>query len=174
MTIQPDNPLAILVSGAMFTAALLMLTSAGAVSPEPDLHWLWHDRCAGCHGHAADFARNSLHAPDGRLHGRHHEGDLRLFLHNHYLSGHEVDAVYNMLMAQVQTQARFKYECSECHRIASEFIRDSLEFRDGVLYGRDSGNRIRDFLTSHRDMTEEDVEYFNSLLVRIAREIYRP
>ena len=171
---QPDHPPTILVSGAIFIAALLMMTSAGAASPDPDLHWLWHDRCAACHGHAADFARNSLHTPDGQLHGRHHEDDLRLFLHNHYLSGHEVDAVYDMLLAQVQTQARFKDECAECHGIASEFIRDSLEFRDGVLYGRDSGNRISDFLTSHRDMTEEDVEYFISLLERIAREIYRP
>ena len=174
MTEQPDHPPTILVSGAILIAALLMITSAGAASPDPDLHWLWHDRCAECHGHAADFARNSLHAPDAQLHGRHHEGDLRLFLRYHYLSGHEVDAVYNMLLAQVQTQARFRDECAGCHGIASEFIRDSLEFRDGVLYGRESGNQTRLFLTSHRDMTEEDIEYFNSLLVRIAREIYRP
>jgi hypothetical protein len=72
MTKQLHNLPAIVVSGAIFFPVLLMMTSAGAASPEPDLHWLCHDRCAGCHGHAADFARNSLHTPDSQLHGRHH------------------------------------------------------------------------------------------------------
>jgi hypothetical protein len=172
MTRLRNNLLTMFGAVGMLAMALLAMTSVAAVAP--DLHWLWHDRCAGCHGHAAEFARKSLNVSGEQLTGRHHENNLWLFLHNHYLSGHEVDAVYDMLFAQVKTQARFKDECSICHGIAAEFVRNSLELRDGVLHGRESGSPARVFLTSHRDMTAEDVDYFNSLLERLAREIYRP
>jgi hypothetical protein len=153
---------------------ILLFTMSSAGASGLDLHWLWHDRCSECHGHSADFARNSLDYSDGLLTGRHHKTDLRTFLINHYLSGREVDAIYDMLLAQVKTQARFKYECSGCHGNAAEFVRNSLELRDGVLYGRDSGERARQFLSDHRDLNVDDIDYFVSLLERIAREIYRP
>jgi hypothetical protein len=73
-----------------------------------DLHWLWDDRCAACHGHAGDFTRKFLNVSGGELQGPHHVNDLRRFLHNHYLAGNEVEAIYNMLLAQAINQARFK------------------------------------------------------------------
>jgi hypothetical protein len=42
------------------------------------------------------------------LQGPHHVNDLRRFLHNHYLAGNEVEAIYNMLLAQAINQARFR------------------------------------------------------------------
>ena len=139
-----------------------------------DLHLLWDDRCAVCHGHAGDFARKFLSVSGGKLQGRHHVHDLRRFLHNHYLTDSEVDAVYNMLLAQASNQARFKVECGACHEIAAKFVRDTLELRDGMLFGRKSGRPVRTFLDHHRELNPDDVEFYTNLLTRVAQEIYRP
>jgi hypothetical protein len=139
-----------------------------------DLHWLWEDRCAGCHGHAGDFARKFLGVSNGELLGRHHVHDLRRFLHNHYLAGNEVNAVYAMLFGQANSQARFRNECSSCHENAARFVRDTLMLRDGVLYSRASGQPVRDVLDRHRNLKPGDVDFFAKTLMRVAREIYRP
>lgn len=159
-------------AGIAVLAALLMLPAAGASGL--DLHWLWEDRCADCHGHAGDFARNFLGVSNGELQGRHHVHDLRRFLHNHYLAGHEVDAVYAMLFAQANNQARFRDECSSCHENAASFVRNSLLLRGGVLYGRASGQPVRDFLEHHRKLAPDDVDFFTNVLMRVANEVYRP
>ena len=86
----------------------------------------------------------------------------------------DIDAVYNMLFGQVKTQSRFKYECNSCHGTAAEFVRKSLERRDGVLYCRDSEYQARLFLDNHRDLNPDDVEFFINVLTRIAHEVYRP
>ena len=138
-----------------------------------DLHWLWDDRCADCHGHAGDFSRNFLSVYGGELQGRHHIHDLHLFLNNHYLAGNEVNAVYNMLLAQATNQARFKSECVSCHDTAASFVRSSLELRDSVLYSRNSGRPIRSFLDHHRGLNADDVAFFMNLLTRVAHEVYQ-
>ncbi|MCG6866645.1 MAG: hypothetical protein LJE58_14595 [Thiogranum sp.] len=153
---------------------MAVLTMPAVAAPGIDLHWLWDDRCAECHGHAGDFARKFLCVSGGRLQGRHHVEDLHGFLRNHYLAGNEVDAVYNMLLAQASNQARFKDECSSCHETAATFVRNALELRDGVLYGRNSGRSVGDFLKHHRGLTPEDAGFFTNLLTRVAREVYRP
>jgi hypothetical protein len=153
-------------------AAMLMIPAVGASGL--DLHWLWDDRCADCHGHAGDFARNFLDVSNGELLGRHHVHDLRRFLHNHYLAGSEVDAVYAMLFAQANNQARFRDECSSCHENAARFVRNTLVLRDGVLYSRASGQPVRDFLDRHRNLEPADIDFFTKTLMRVAREIYRP
>jgi cytochrome c553 len=139
-----------------------------------DLHWLWDDRCAACHGHAGDFSRKFLSVSSGELQGPHHVHDLRRFLHNHYLAGNEVDAVYNMLLAQANNQARFKGECASCHDTAAKFVRNSLELRDGVLCSRNSGRPVSRFLDHHMELGSDDVEFFINLLTRVAHEVYRP
>lgn len=139
-----------------------------------DLHQLWDDRCHDCHGHAGDFAREFLKPAAGELQGRHHVHDLRRFLHNHYLLESEVDAVYAMLLAQAGTPPRFQQECSRCHDSAAEFVRQSLELRNGVLYARNSNQPLRDFLQQHRKLSVADVEFFTRELTRIAGEVYRP
>lgn len=151
-----------------------VLTIPAARASGTDLHWLWDDRCAACHGHAGDFARNYLVITSGELQGRHHIHDLRRFLHNHYLAGIEVDAVYNMLLAQANNQARFKGECIGCHDTASGLVRNSLELRDGVLYSRNSGLPVSRFLDHHMELNPDDVEFFLKLLTRVAHEVYRP
>jgi hypothetical protein len=45
-------------AGIVLIATLLAIPAARASGI--DLHWLWDDRCATCHGHAGDFARKFL------------------------------------------------------------------------------------------------------------------
>lgn len=161
-----------LIPGILLLGTVLVMPAVDASGM--DLHWLWDDRCAGCHGHAGDFARKFLSVSGGELHGRHHEHDLRRFLHNHYLAGNEVDGVYNMLLAQANNQTRFREECGRCHNTAAGFVRDSLELRDGVLYSRASGHPVHSFLEHHRNLEPSDVDFFMDLLTRVAREVYRP
>jgi hypothetical protein len=154
---------------------VLMLTMALVSRPllsaeRLDLHKFWDDRCLECHGHAAEFAREYLGVTDGKLVGRHHIENIRQFLGNHYLAESEVDATYKMLLAQVSTQARFKNECSECHNAAADFTRGSLELRNGVLYGRESGKPVTEFLNNHRKLDLDDVKFFSELLIRVAGE----
>lgn len=139
-----------------------------------DLHQLWDDRCAICHGHAGEFARNFLHVTGGELQGRHYVHDLRRFLHNHYLSSNEVDAVYEMLLAQATNQARFRDECGDCHESAAKLVRDTMVLDGGVLYSRASRTPVRTFLHHHRDLEPNDVDFFMKVLTRVAHEVYRP
>jgi hypothetical protein len=161
-----------LKSGILWAMAVLLPTAAEAAVT--DLHQMWDDRCYECHGHSAEFARKFLSVSNGELHGRHHVHDLQRFMQNHYVADGEVEAVYLMLYAQASTQARFKDECSVCHESAAVFVRRSLEFRDGVLYGRKSGLPVRRFLDHHRGLDPDDVEFFSLQLTRVANEVYRP
>lgn len=151
-----------------------MLLLAPVVSASGvDLHWLWDNRCAECHGHSGEFSRSNLGVSGGQLQGRHHADDLRQFLGNHYLAGNEVDAIYNMLLAQANNQARFRNECARCHGNAAGFVRGSLELREGILYGRNSGRPVDAFLENHMGLDTDDVEFYKNLLTRIANEVYR-
>ena len=159
------------VSIVLVTAVLAM---PAVRASNIDLHWLWDDRCDACHGHAGDFARKFLSVSSGELQGPHHVHDLHRFLHNHYLAGNEVDAVYNMLLAQANNPARFFSECASCHDTAAKFVRTSLELRDGVLYGCNSGRPVSHFLEHHMELNSDDVKFFINLLTRVAHEVYRP
>ena len=152
--------------------ALPVATTVGATGI--DLHRLWDSRCVECHGHAGEFARAFLTVSGNELQGKHHVHDLRRFMHNHYLADSEVDAVYDMLLAQAGTQDRFRNECSSCHESAATLVRKSLIFHDGVLGNRDSGRTVRSFLEHHRGLTPSDVDFYVTLLNRVASEIYRP
>lgn len=160
-----------LTTSAMLAVAVLVAPPAGAAGI--DLHRMWDDRCAGCHGHAGDFARK-LTVSGGELQGRHHVHDLRLFLRNHYPADSEVDAVYDMLLAQASSAARFRAECSSCHGTAAEFVRDTLALRDGELLGRESGRPVHLFLGAHRQLGAADASFFAQLLKRVAGEVFRP
>lgn len=161
-----------LIASIVLITAVLMTPTVRAAGI--DLHWLWDNRCAECHGHAGHFARTFLSVSSGELQGRHHVHDLRRFMYNHHLADSEVDAVYNMLLAQATTPPRFKDECSGCHENAAKFVRNSLELRDGVLHSRKSGRPVRLFLSHHRELDPDDVEFFMKLLTRVAHEVYRP
>lgn len=172
MMLRNPNAMRVKLRTGILLMAVLAMPAARASGL--DLHWLWDDRCGACHGHAGDFARQSLSVSNAQLQGRHHVNDLRQFLDNHYLAGNEVDAVYNMLLAQAGNQARFKGECAGCHESATTFVRNSLELRNGVLYSRNAGFPVRGFLDHHRGLNPDDVEFFANLLTRVAHEVYRP
>jgi hypothetical protein len=151
---------------------LLLVTGKGEAS-SIDLHWLWDNQCAECHGHSSEFARKFLTTTNGQLQGNHRVQGLRLFMRNHYTRNTEVDAVYDMLLAQVQTKPRFKQECGNCHGSAAAFVRHSTVLQDEVLLSRESGQSIQKFLQQHRQLQADDVDFYLSLLNRIAREVYR-
>ena len=161
-----------LIGGIWLIAAVLIAPAQDAIGI--DLHRMWDDRCFECHGHAAEFARRSLIVSGGQLKGRHHVDDLLLFMSNHYLADSEIDAVYDMLLSQASSFARFKEDCANCHKSAADFARHSLEFRNDVLYGRVSGQPVRDFLSHHRRLDADDVNLFEGVLTRVANEVHRP
>lgn len=66
---------------------------------------------------------------------------------------------------------RFQDECSECHGKAAEFVSDWLEFRNGKLTGMGSEKPVAEFLRKHRDLTQQDIEYYVDYLTRVAGEI---
>ncbi|MDH3639545.1 MAG: hypothetical protein OES09_13955 [Gammaproteobacteria bacterium] len=145
-----------------------------SVANAVDLHRLWEDRCAECHGEAGDFARRFLNVTDDALVGRHADRDLRQFMQNHYLKNNEIDAVLAMLYAQTTSGARFRKQCSGCHNKAAQLVRESVERRNGELFGRSSGRPLADYLPRHGGLQQDDVAFYLDLLNRIAREVHRP
>lgn len=152
-------------------ATLLGAAGAGAAT---DLHRFWDQTCGDCHGHAADWARKFLTvASDGTLQGRHHKDDLLRFLGNHHVPQDLVVPVYEMLRAQAQTDPRFRTMCGRCHEGAADLARQSLELRDGVLVGRESGRPVADLLPGHAmlRLSPEDTTFFIDLLTRVRLEV---
>ncbi len=158
----------------------LILTIVALMLPHPgwsrgiDLHALWDDRCAECHGHSGEFARKYLQITGGLLQGRHHVLDLHRFLQHHYPPDGQVDAIYQMLLAQTSAPPRFSEECSTCHRTAGEFLRASIDLNDGELIIRKSGASVRQFMQNHRNLTHDDIRFYMALFTRLSGEIYRP
>ena len=122
---------------------------------------------------ADEFARKFLWAIDGQLQGQHHIDDLRLYMRNHYIPKHLIDEIYNMLLAQANSPARFKGECSSCHNSAEEFIRRAIFIKAGELTGVESGIPVLEFLKTHQGLQHADVEFFTILLTRVLNDIYR-
>ena len=162
-------------SGVIGVALITSLLIAGKGWPSGiDLHWLWDNQCADCHGHSGEFTDKFLKVNNGQLQGRHDARNLATFMRNHYASNIEVEAIYEMLLAQALTRPRFKQECSKCHDGAASFVRHSLVLQDEVLLSRQSGQPTREFLLQHRQLETSDVNFFMDLLNRVAREVYRP
>lgn len=162
-------------SFARFAALVILAVSpAAAATDTVDLHAFWDQSCAGCHGHAAQFARKFLSIENGELGGRHHRDDLMLFLRNHGVPEARVKPVYDMLLAQAGADPKFKARCGGCHETAAELARKTLVARDGVLQGRDSGRPVAEFLKRHGRLKPEEVPFFVDLLTRIEREVHSP
>lgn len=139
-----------------------------------DLHRLWEDRCADCHGEAGDFARRFLSVQGDALQGAHPDRELRRFLQNHYLKNNEIDGVYTMLLAQAGSDPRFKERCTPCHAKAAQLARESLIRRDGVLYTRGTRRPLDDFMQQHAALPAGEAAFFAGLLERVEREVHRP
>jgi hypothetical protein len=133
----------------------------------------WDNRCEECHSEADEFARKFLWAVDGQLQGQHHIDNLRLFMRNHYLPQHKIDAFYEMLLARANNPARFNSECSGCHNSAEEFVQRSIVIKAGELTGLESRISVGEFLQTHRDLQPDDVEFYTRLLTRVQNDVYR-
>lgn len=137
-----------------------------------DLHAFWDDRCVDCHGHAGDFARDFFSELEGELIGPHHQGEeLRTFLRHHYVPDELVDALYAMLLAQAGTPPVYRINCAGCHGPAAALVREKLELRDGVLYGREGQRPLAEFLQRHGGLGSEQRQVVVDSLTRLAREV---
>jgi hypothetical protein len=131
-----------------------------------DLHVLWDDRCGGCHGHAAAFARDraALPAPDS----------LSRFLRTHRggLPDNVAEGVAQMLTAQAATPPRFMEQCRICHGRAADFARDHLLAVEGKVVGRYSGRDIEAFMKDgHARLDAEGAAFFAKELRRVLGEV---
>ncbi len=152
---------------------LFLLNGAPAFSEGLDLHWLWDDRCAECHGHSADFARRLTWA-NGELVVSHPVRDPLRFLRNHYPPTGEVEALYRMLQAQATTPPSFRAACGDCHDSAAGLVRASVEFRNGEAMIVGTDRTLIDALAAHRGLDAVQRAFFGPLLTRVAREVHRP
>ncbi len=167
-------------SSLFFTLLLLWFVFPQTISATekkptgPDLHKFWDKNCSECHGHSADFSRKFLEIVDGKLQGPMHKDSFKTFLNNHYIRRNQQQAIYDMLLAENLIEPRYKNECSSCHKRAAEFVRESLVLREGELYSKKLDSPVSEFLQSHRDLKTEDIEFYMTLLTRVAHEVYRP
>ena len=155
--------------GALTIAASLVTQ---AHSQEIAPHAIWKDRCTQCHGPVGGFARKSLRTFNGDLEASRSGQALRDFLRGHHLPSEEVShAVYEMLRKQTDTEPRFKSQCSACHGNAANLVRMHFVDKEGVAYGRTSGDRLDKYLVGHRNLiAEADVPFFIELLRSIQSE----
>ena len=159
------------IVGQRLAILLMFFIQPGADARE--IRAEWDSRCEECHGEADEFARKFLWAIDGQLLGQHHIDDLRLYMRHPYIPKHLIDEIYNMLLAQANSPARYKSECSSCHNSAEEFIKRALFIKVGELMGVESGTPVREFLKTHQGLQQTDVEFFTKLLTRVLNDIYR-
>jgi len=165
------------ITPALIGCILLLGTLSNAcfgATDRIDLHALWDDRCAECHGHSGDFARRFLQISNGRLQGRHHVDNLQLFISRHYSTAAQSAAIYAMLQAQTATPPLFRQQCSRCHGSAASLVRSTAILRDGVLLSSRSGKPLQQFLSSHRNLSVEEVDFYHRLLTRVATETGQP
>ena len=155
--------------------AAILLPAWGTTGAAPvDARAAWNSRCEECHGEADKFSRKYLWAIGGRLQGRHHVLDLRLFMSNHYIPDHMLDMMQAMLMEDANTPQRFADECSSCHGEVEDFVGKSVAVLWGKVRGIESGIAVSEFLATHQGLQEEDVEFFTHLLERFAELLQQP
>lgn len=147
---------------------ILLLLLIPIEADSRDAKAIWDSRCEECHGDPAKFSGKYLWNIEGRLQGRHHIDNLDLFMRNHYIPEHEIEAIHNMLLEQANSPVRFKAECGGCHGDANEFVGKSIWVRGGEITGLESGMDISEFLPTHQELQPEDVAYYRRLFARIA------
>ena len=150
-----------------------MLVTLAETAAARDIRAAWDSRCEECHGDVDTFAGKYLWAVDGKLQGRHHVDNIRLFLGRHYTPKHELAATYDLLLSQANDPIRFRDNCSECHGDAEQFVRQSIFGKDDGMTGVASGEAVRKFLESHRDLQPDDVDFYMRLFVRVKDQIGR-
>ena len=148
--------------------AILLLALIPIEAGSRDALAIWDSRCEECHGDPARFAAKYLWNIEGQLQGQHHIDNLSLFMRNHYIPDHEIEAITNMLLAQANSPLRFKHECSECHGDARDFVEKSIWVRGSGITGLKSGVDVSEFLPTHQGLQPGDVTFYQKLFARIA------
>jgi hypothetical protein len=153
---------------AQVSIFVLLLALIQIETGSRDAQAIWDSRCEECHGDPTRFANKFLWNMEGQLQGQHHIDDLHLFMGNHYIPDHEIDAIRNMLLSQANSPVRFKTECSGCHSDAKEFVGKSLWVSKNGITGLETGKDLSEFLPTHQDLQPEDVIFYQKLFARIA------
>lgn len=99
-----------------------------------------------------------------------HNTDLKRFLEHHESGGAQANAIYQMLLAQAQTQPVYQQKCAGCHEAAAQFARSSLEKRGGVVVGKTNGRPIAEFLKQHGKLSSAEVSVVVDSLTRVLSE----
>jgi hypothetical protein len=157
--------------GTALVLSLILMLSVPTGAVARDAYETWDDRCEECHGDADGFSGKYMWLIEGKLQGQHHIHNLRLFMANHYIPEHEIEAIYDMLLAQANTLARFDDECSSCHDSAEVFVRKAIATRVSGMVGVESGILVSEFLQTHQDLGEADAEFFTRLITRVFNQI---
>ena len=145
--------------------------AAAPLSAAEDFHELFEERCAGCHGHAGNFARTSLELVEGKLRGRESGRAIAPFLRTHRggLDAEQAALFTAVFAEQVESGGLFFERCAICHQRARSLVRGRLILEDGRLRGRYSGYDIRTFLEGHGRSTPEEAALFYDALLGIAQ-----
>jgi hypothetical protein len=150
--------------GGVMIAAGLAFGAAAA-----DFHQIFEQRCAGCHGHAGAFVRDTVTVVDGVLTGVRSGRAVASSLATHYggLDPSEIKLFVRVFTRQASSGAFFQERCAICHDRAYELARLRLILRDGQLTGRYSGRDMAAFLPGHARMTPEEAEQMLDALTRL-------
>lgn len=154
------------LSRVFFLLAALVFSSL--VSGARDGPAIWDSRCEECHGDPAPFATKYLWNLGGQLQGQHHTDDMHLFMRNHYIPDHEIEAIQNMLLAQANSPQRYVDECSECHGEIDAFVEASFWVGKNSISSSNTGLDVGEFLQTHRELTDEDITFYLKLFYRVA------
>lgn len=148
-------------------AVIALVSFSPNSGAERDAQTIWNSRCQQCHGNLSEFARERLWNIDGQLHGKRHAEDLAQFLRRHYLPASEIQSMREMLLAHARSTERFDSECGSCHGTATEFVENSLWVRRDSITSLATGKDIAEFLSTHRDLSPDDAEFFFYLLLHV-------
>ena len=141
--------------GGVVIAAGLAYGAAAA-----DFHEIFEARCLSCHGHAGEFARNSLVEADGVLRGAGSGREVAAFLRSHAggSSTAEIALFIDVFTRQLESGGLYQDRCEICHDRAYELARLRLVMHDGRLVGRYSGRDIASFLPGHARLKTEEAD----------------
>lgn len=89
----------------MALVILFATTAPAAIAQPADPHVLFESRCGRCHGHAGDFARETLLFENGELIRQKSRRWLIDFLPNHFgnLNDDEISVLVEAFEGQIQT-----------------------------------------------------------------------
>jgi len=147
---------------------ILLATMAPVTMAQPiDPHALFEKKCGRCHGHAGDFARETLLFENGELVRKKSRRRLIDFLPNHFgnLKDDEISALVEAFERQVQTDGLYQEKCRICHDPARYLARRNLALRDDQLIGRYTGADIKRLLSYHGRLSDEQQTVIYDMLV---------